>query len=94
MTMPEMPEPAVDWPKPMPLVEGGYVMAARYWTESQMRAYAEQCARAARAAAIRECEALCAAVEDGRLPTGEIVGGLAWECADAIRALLNKEDDK
>ncbi len=38
--LPPLPAPHVNWPKPMPLVGGGSVSAAQYFTADQMHRYA------------------------------------------------------
>ena len=38
------------------------------------------------AAEREECAKVCDQIEEGANPDGSHAGGLAWECADAIRA--------
>jgi hypothetical protein len=82
----------------IPLPEPGGELTIRgcgYWgsavhdgyTADQMEAYAA----AREAAAIERCAALCDRIEAGTLPDGSLAAGVAWECADAIRALKTQE---
>jgi len=63
--------------------EAGGCEEALYWLDAQVIAHARRIALLAFEAAARECDRL----ESGKHADGTPAAGVAWECAEAIRAL-------